>query len=199
VTGAIFGLVGVFVGAFLTWFKDAWSDRRMRGRHARYLAIRIVCILDGYMKSCADVVYDDGLCEGQPNEQGFVEPQVPLPPTLTFPEDLDWKSIEHALMYRLLSMPSEIEAANHMIDAAWNYGDPEAHIEERQYQYAKLGLASFALTKEIRSKYDIPSKDLGEWNPVKRLMEATERIEKGRRDRGQRTANLLDAQPPPVS
>lgn len=108
---ALFGLVGVFVGAMLTWVREVWSDRRTRGRHARYLAIRVVCVLDRYIESCAEVVSDDGLCHGQRNEQGYLVPQIPLPAPPAFPEDLDWKSIEPSLMYLILSLPSRVGRA----------------------------------------------------------------------------------------
>jgi hypothetical protein len=37
---ALYGLIGVLVGAFLTafltWIREVLADRRTRGRHARY-------------------------------------------------------------------------------------------------------------------------------------------------------------------
>lgn len=59
------GLIGVVVGSVLSGFRDAWSDRKTRDRHARYLAIRVVCALDGYVEACTEVIADDGLCEGR--------------------------------------------------------------------------------------------------------------------------------------
>ena len=35
------GLFGVIVGTVLPWFRDRWNDKRQ----ARYLAIRVVCVL----------------------------------------------------------------------------------------------------------------------------------------------------------
>src|SRR5438105_541965 len=50
-------------------------------------------------------------------------------------------------LYRLLSMPNEAEAADRKIGFAWQYAagppDFEEYFEERQDQYAKLGLAAF--------------------------------------------------------
>ncbi|MGH8251708.1 MAG: hypothetical protein ACREVI_13615 [Steroidobacteraceae bacterium] len=185
---AVFGLIGVLVGASLTWIQEAWSDSRTRERHARYLAIRVVCVLDKYVENCADVALDDGLCEGRRNEEGCLEPQVSPPSSPAFSEDLDWKSIDHELMYRLLSLPSEAEAANRMIAGASEHADPpdyEEVFEERQYQYAKLGLTAFALAEEIRKKYGIPSQELGDWNPAEQLTKVKGRVEEQRRKRGQ--------------
>lgn len=145
---AIFGLIGVVIGGFLTLLRDTWSEWRARRRHARYLAIRVVIALDRYVEKCADVATDDGLSQGQPNADGYLEEQVALPPAPTFPPDLDWKSIDHDLAYRLLSLSNEAEAADRTIGFASENAFPP-DLEERQYQYAKLGLAIFALTQEL--------------------------------------------------
>src|SRR5207249_1392682 len=79
VSQAFFGLMGVVVGALLALLRDVWSDRRTRKRHARYLAIRVVCILDKYIENCAEVVLDNGLQEGQRDEQGCLQSQVRPP------------------------------------------------------------------------------------------------------------------------
>lgn len=186
------GIIGVVIGAFLTLLREVWSDSRMRARNARYLAIRVVCILDKYVENCAEVVSDDGLCDGQRDEQGCLQAQVATPSPPVFPEGLDWKSIDHALMYRLLSMPNEADAANRKINFTSQYvaGPPdfEEYFEERQDQYATLGLAAFALTQEMRTKYGIPAQSLGEWNPPELLAKAKEDVEEDRRKRKQRLA-----------
>jgi hypothetical protein len=190
--GAVVGIVGVVVGSFLALLREIWSDSRMRRRHARYLAIRVVCILDKYVESCAEVVSDDGLCDGQRDEQGCLQAQVPTPSPPAFPEGLDWKSIDHALMYRLLSMPNEAEAADRKLDHVWQYvaGPPDfdEFFEERQYKYSALGLAAFALTQEMRTKYDIPPQTVDEWDPIERLAEAKKQIEDTRSIRRRRLA-----------
>jgi hypothetical protein len=171
--------------------RDNRSEWRARQRHARYLAIRVVIALDKYVENCADVATDDGLSQGQRNADGYLEEQVALPPAPTFPQDLDWKSIDHELAYRLLSLSNEAETANRMIGFASENSFPpdfEEVFEERQYQYAKLGLATFALTQELREKYDIHPQKLGEWNPVEHLTKAKDQVEEYRRDRAQRLA-----------
>lgn len=190
-TQAIFGLIGVIIGGLLTLARDTWSEARTRRRHARYLAIRVVIALDRYVESCAAVATDDGLSQGQRNQQGYLEPQVSLPPAPTFPPDLDWKSIDHELTYRLLSLPNDADAANRMIGFSWENAFPpdfEEAFEERQYQYAKLGLATFKLTQELRQTYDIGAPQPGAWNPVEHLTKAKDDVEEWRRERAKRIA-----------
>jgi hypothetical protein len=170
------GLTGVFVGSVLSGFRDAWSARRTRAEHARYLAIRVVCVLDRYVGKCAEVVDDDGLSYGQRPNEGYLEAQVRTPDAPKFPDDLDWKSIEQTLAYKLLSMSNEAEAADGRIDFVSEYvaGPPDfdEYFEERRDQYSKLGLAAFTITQKLREKNKLPAQELGEWNPVERLTKA---------------------------
>ncbi|MBC9794945.1 hypothetical protein [Sinomicrobium weinanense] len=59
--------------------------------------IRFLHILDKFVEDCADVIGDDGLSFGQRTPEGYLEPQVKVPGAPIFPEDVDWKSIEHEL------------------------------------------------------------------------------------------------------
>lgn len=188
--GAVPSLIGVIVGALATTLRERWADSSKQDRHARYLAIRVVCILDKYVEKCAEVVLDDGRCEGQRNEEDCLEPQVAIPPPPEFPTDVDWKSIEPRLMYRLLSLPNEADAANRRIAAASQFAFPPDYdelFEERNDQYSKLGLAANALKTEIRKQFDIPSLELDPniWNPIEALKRARSALEERRRKRAE--------------
>ena len=102
------GLVGVVVGAALPWLRDAWNNKR----NARYLAIRVVCVLDDFLDQCTDIVGDDGLSLEQRNADGELRPQVSQPTGLLLPNDVDWRSIDHELMYSILALPSRIQNDN---------------------------------------------------------------------------------------
>ena len=105
------GVLGVVVGAALPLLRDAWNNRR----RARYLAIRIVCVLDEFLDECKNVVGDDGLSSGQRTADGCLEAQVSQPKGLPLPDDVDWRSIDHGLMYKILALPSRIERDNRFI------------------------------------------------------------------------------------
>lgn len=86
---AVFGLVGVLLGSAISWFQTHWNRKSEAERSARYLAIRIVCILYKHMEDCTDVVKDDGLNCGQRNAEGCLEAQVKIPPIPDYPKDVD--------------------------------------------------------------------------------------------------------------
>lgn len=192
---AIFGLIGVLIGVFSTWGQSWWSERRSTGRAAHYLAVRVVCVLDQYVERCAEVVSDDGLSFGQRNPDGCLEPQVPLPGAPIFPEDVDWKSIGHDLMYRLLSMPAEVEEADQVIEFVGSAvafpPDYDEFFEERSYQYGRIGLKASELADELRKIYRIPQRERGNWNPIEKLSEAIKEVEEVRQRRADSTATLM--------
>ncbi|MBM0105831.1 hypothetical protein JM946_13910 [Steroidobacter sp. S1-65] len=109
---ALIGLGGVVVGAFLTPIIEAVKAWYASRKHARYLAIRVVCILDQFIDACADVVAD----HGEEDEAGIYT-YDPLPDPPSFPDDVDWRSIDSKLMYEILSLPNKAESARRAI---WN-------------------------------------------------------------------------------
>ena len=191
------GLVGVVVGTVLPWFREKWGDKQK----ARYLAIRVVCILDEFLEQCTNVVGDDGLCCGQRNADGYLEAQVSPPKSLPLPDDVDWKSIEHHLMYRILALPSRIEAENRAISFLAEQSFPpdfEEYFEERQYRYACLGLDAANLALTLRHTYGIPDQEFGDWDPVQRLRDEKADEERRRKNRESRPSifdQIPDAAP----
>lgn len=157
-TEAIFGLLGVVLGSSISWFQSYWLNKRETKKNGRYLAIRIVCILDHYLEQCADVVKDNGLSFGQRTKEGYLGPQVKSPGPPVYPDDVDWKSIDHELMFQILSFPSEVEEGDRMIKATWNITSPPDFKEwfvERKFQYSRFGLMAYKLSDNLSKKYGI--------------------------------------------
>jgi hypothetical protein len=137
-------------------------------RHGRYLAIRVVCALDTFVNGCGDVVYDDGMLG---NEHETV-PREPTP-TLNFPDDVDWKTVDPDLMYRALSLPNEIASADQAIDwVLWQIAtspDHEDFFTERVLRYGQLGLSALKLADDLRARYGIPARNTDGWHPRETL------------------------------
>jgi hypothetical protein len=132
---AYIGLLGVFVGAFLTLIKDWSFERRSRRKNAEFLSIHSVCMLDHFVSACVVVVQDDGLDCGQYDSDNCRSPQVTLPNFKPQSVEVEWKSLPAPLMYEILSFPNEIEESNAQIDAVYEYkaGPPdyEEFFDER--------------------------------------------------------------------
>lgn len=192
-TEAIFGLVGVLIGSGLTWFQTYWVNKKESERAARYLAIRIVCILDQFMELCAEVVREDGLRFGQPDPEGFKVPNIQAPDAPVYPDDVDWKSIEHELMYKILAFPSEVKGSERVIIDMWDISQGIDYLHwysERAYWYSSYGLQAYRLSRELALKYGIKSKTYPAWDPEK---EFTEKHQRFAMERGQRLASYHNA------
>lgn len=194
-TGAIFGLIGVIIGASISWFKEYWTEREATKKNARYLAIRVVCILDKFVEDCADVVKDDGLSFGQRDADGCLTPRVKAPGAPIFPEDVDWKSIEHELMYKILSFPSDVDAGDRIIKLIENISGPpdfEDWFAERRFHYSRFGLAAYRLAEELSIKYNIRKKTYNDWNPLDYFEQEVGRATKIRQKRIEGYKNFVN-------
>jgi len=194
-TEAIFSLIGVVIGSIISWLQSYWTNKRAHDKNARYLAIRLVCVFDKFLEDCAEVVRDNGLSLGQRTAEGYLEPQVESPGPPIYPDDLDWKSIDHELMYKILSFPADVESAEGIIRAAQDIAGPpdfEEWFDERAFHYGKFGLAAFALAEELAKKYGIRKKTYNNWDPVIELKKALSSIEARRQKRKELHMQLLN-------
>lgn len=174
----VIGTLGVtYFGHWLSLSKDKELRQDELDRHARYLAIRVVCTLDPFVSECCDVVLDGGLSD----QEGDMHPRVE-DPTLSLPEDVDWKSVKPDLMYQILGFPNELDIARQTIGWVANEiaGPPDhgEYFEERTIQYGQLGLVAYALADEIRETHNIPQRDTGNWHPKKTLENALAQAKK---------------------
>ncbi|WP_444901341.1 hypothetical protein ACJJIG_17370 [Microbulbifer sp. SSSA007] len=186
-------LIGVVLGVLLNAFKEWWFQNSKSKKDLEYLTIRISCVLDTFVNGCAGVVADDGLCYGQPDQNGYRSIQTKTPNFDPLSFEVEWKALPANLMYEVLSLPNQIEAANHKIFGAFEYAasppDYEEGFEERKMQYATLGLKAHDLASKLRSIGKLPHQVAlapEEWNPVQFMKEAADKIEKLQEERNTR-------------
>lgn len=187
---AIFGLIGVVIGGLLTVAKEWWFQNRKSRKDAEYLSIQVSGELERYVASCADVVGDDGLCEGRPDENGYRTSQVKPPEFDLKSFNVEWKSLPTNLMYEVLDFPYKAELASQSISAVFEFvstpPDFWEGLEERQFQYATLGIAASQLATKLRSHVGLPARRVGDWNPVRYMEEQISAIELERAERAKR-------------
>jgi len=187
---AIFGLVGVALGALLTVVKEWWFQIRKNQKDAEYLAIRVSCELERYVARCAQVVGDDGLDHGQTDEHGYHAVQAEAPKFDPMSFMVEWKSLPTTLMYEILDFPFKADIADRAVSNTFNYAaDPPDYyegFEERQFQYAALGIAASQLVNKLRKHGKLPSRTVGDWDPVRYMEEQKSNIESRRAERAGR-------------
>jgi hypothetical protein len=187
---AVFGLVGVIIGAILTAaltvLREIWFQRRKDAKDREYLAIQVSGQLERYGAGCVEVVRDYGRYQGQRNAQGECEVQAEEPKFEPELLKVEWKSLPVDLMYEILDFPIRAEEAKRHSDSASEHAFPpdyEDWFVERQYQYAKLGLAASSLAAKLRDNVGLPPRPAPDkyWNPLEFMANRVSEVEQQRK------------------
>ncbi|HLB16206.1 MAG TPA: hypothetical protein VJM14_14835 [Burkholderiales bacterium] len=112
---AVFGLIGVLVGAILTGVREWWFQNRKNKKDAEYLAIQVSCQLGRFIAGCAGVAGDDRLCEGQTDKDGYSSIQVESPTLALNDLKVEWKVLPANLLYSILQFPIVVPAGRLLI------------------------------------------------------------------------------------
>lgn len=177
---AVFGLIGVVVGSFLTIAKEWWFQHRISKKDATFLSIKVSCELLKFAGSCANVAGDHGEEDGN----GCCIPRTSTPDFKPEALDVEWKALPDDMMFEVLDLPFKIEQADETISAVYEHvaGPPDYSewYEERQLQYATLGLFALNVASQLRSYAGLPCASNDDYYPRKYLEGKKTRIEKDR-------------------
>ncbi|WP_020405957.1 hypothetical protein [Hahella ganghwensis] len=190
-----YALIGVVVGILLTWLKDWLTQKAKNRKDSEYLCIQVACLLDRFVSACYDVVCDDGLYHGQPDEKGYSRVQVVTPSFEPEKLEVNWKSIPTNLLYEVLSYPLHIESSNSAIDSTFEYvaGPPDFSegFEERQFRYAELGVKASELAIKLRKYGGLPEKESEDWDPIQHMKDKVIQIKERREKRYQQQEKMF--------
>jgi len=194
---AIFGLIGVVLGAVLTVVKEWWFKRKTAQKESEYLAILVAFSLEKFASECVNVVYDDGLFQGQYDTDGCCSIQVSTPNFCPHTINVEWKSVPAALMYEIFNLVNEIDAANHRISGVFENGsgppDYEDGFEERQCSYASIGIEALRLADRLRALCRLPKRDLLNWDPAEAMRTRQKEIDASKVQTIKRHEDLMKA------
>jgi hypothetical protein len=191
---ATIGLIGVAVGAVVTMLvfaitvlKEFFIERRNSRLQAEQLGIRLICLLDRFVYNCADVARDDGYHVS--STCAIASPQVKLP-KFEFPNDHEgWKSIPASLLYRISSLPLEIDKAELEIQNSFDFSAPpeyELAFEDRQYLFCLLGQEAMDISAKLRDQFGIPFQTIIESDSSVYLTKKRMQIESARAERSKK-------------
>ena len=163
-------------------------------KEAEYLAILVSCELERYANRCTEVVEDTGFCEGASDKNSIASVQVKEPTFNPLALSVEWNSLSKDLIYEILDLPYKNELTNHKISAAFRYEstapDFREGFEERQLQYAYLGITALKLAAKLCAYVGIPAREVGEWDPTEYMKKCMTEIEMSPK---KRTENLIMA------
>lgn len=192
---AVFGLIGVLVGAVLTGVKEWWFQNRKNKKDAEYLAIQVSCQLERFIAGCAGVAGDDGLCEGQTDKDGYSSIQVESPTLALNDLRVEWKVLPANLLYSILQFPYKAELVAQKTMYEFNHASPPDYseaFEERQLQYSILGIEASRLVVQLLKYVALPEAKRDEWDPVAFMREQKAKIDSLRQKRTTDHRNLLE-------
>lgn len=166
---AVASIGGVLSGVSLTHHytrkrEEAAAERKMAADRY-FIATELVFKLEDFAEDCARVATD----KGEPDQQGEYSPAVKLPELTTLDVSGDWRTLPPLIMYRVRELPVLQSEARRAIAAASEHSWAPYHKEgfqERQYQYARLGLKALILSRRLRKLVCLPGTriDATEWS-----------------------------------
>jgi hypothetical protein len=195
VESAVFGLIGVLVGAILTGVREWWFQNRKNRKDAEYLAIQVSCQLEKFIAGCAGVAGDDGLCEGQTDKDGYRSIQVESPTLALNDLKVEWKVLPANLMYSILQFPYKAELVAQKTMYEFNHASPPDYseaFEERQLQYSILGIDASRLVAQLLKHVALPEAKPDEWDPIAFMRDQKAKIDSLRQNRAADHRNLFE-------
>lgn len=194
---AVIGLIGVVVGAGLTYLRERSAEKRKASKDAALLAAIIGGELDKFISSCADVAQDDGEVD---RDTGFTNERTEVPSFDPSKFAVEWRSIDEKIMFDIHDLPYQIGFSNDAISATGEYDSPPDYSEwfdERQYQYARLGLHCVNIVARLRAAAKLrPRPKTFEWKPEEVFQTKIDKIETQRAKRNQDMLDWVDSGQP---
>lgn len=182
IDAGVIGLTVTVILALVGWINSVLKEWRDRKRKARYLAVRVVPIIDQLLNDCSACLGDDGLLFGNADKNGYTPPREKLPSTPEYPDDIDWLSIDYKIMYGLLLLPHQVKSATESI--LWmdlNISTPpdfDEGFEARRGRLPDIAIAAEELAKSLRKKFKLPARDDEDFNPMSEVFKAKKQSEK---------------------
>jgi len=165
VVPAVIGLIGVAVGASITLAREiflAWRRGKTDGAH---LAAIVGGTLDTFISTCAAVVGDNG----QADRDGESHERVHYPVFDPSKLDVQWRSIPPSLLFDIQDLPYQLQFAIGAVNNIYEYvaipPEYEEAFEERQFQFARLGLHCVGIAERLRKHAKLsPRSELSKWD-----------------------------------
>lgn len=199
IISATSGLVGVGVGALLTYLKDRRAERIKDDRDGSYLAILVVSHMDRFANGCWYVALDDGTLEGRPagNNGEYFQTTVQPPEFKPLDIEVEWKVLPRNLLYDILQIPDRQRQIENQLSGVREFDDPPDYGEffrRRRREYAGLGLEVSAVAKRLRKHagMTIAVSSPGEWNRDASLQDEIDKLDTERAEWEKQQAISVD-------
>lgn len=134
--------------AAVEWY---WKSRD-RGDSSAFQALRIALILEGYARSCADLIQENKNADHFPGEQ-FPDWDSTLPPLPEYPDDIDgWRAIPSGLSAGVLGLRNKALEFQSLVNSVTMYTPEDVGTTVNECA-ANLGFEAWELAEKLRSKF----------------------------------------------
>ena len=189
ITAGLTTLGTILVTAFSHWLalrRQRQTNANEREPKGRFVAMRIVSLLDSFIIKCADVAADCGADDATGQRI-----TTTADPDLVYPADLDWTVIEHDYMYRSLALLNEVSVAKELISKTAEMDSPpwdDVFLDRRRH-FSNIGIEALKLADSLREKYAIPpARYLDIWSPSDTLTHSQAQVATLIKQRGDQNA-----------
>lgn len=162
---ALLSLVGgAAMGQVLGAHLAKQREETKQAAASKFLALRLAFVFEAVAIECSRILSKNESDDDMTPHEG---PHFgPMPSAPTLPESDAYQSIDIDLLARILSFPQELSMASESHSAMWMVADDDDTAEVVHEDLARFGLAALAIASEMRSKYELGSRDVGHggWN-----------------------------------
>ncbi len=181
ITPALIGFAGVCVGAGIAWLREYSAGRQKKRSDGAYLAAIVGGALDSFISGCSEVVQDNG----DTDIEGYSHPSATAPSFDPSKLNVDWRTIPPNLLFDIQDLPYQLLHAEGAINAALTYAasppEYEEFFEERQFQFAKLGIHCIEIVERLRSHAKLsPRPKTYDWDAKAYFKSKIDKIEERR-------------------
>jgi len=120
-----------------------------------FIATELVFILEEFAEGCARAATDTGHADNE----GILRVSAERPDIDLTQVAGDWRVLPAALMYRIRELPILVNEADKYVASTWEHDSPPDYsrtFEERQYQYARVGLKALFSAIRLRRLLGLP-------------------------------------------
>lgn len=190
---ALISFIAAIIGGAITVLYSHRTSRADRKRAAEYLAVRVIMVLEQLADQLFYVSVDDGYTYGG---RGQYEADITskIPDVPVYPADIDWKSIEPKLAFRILGVSRLMDDAGAQVGAASEFASPPEYrevIDVRQAEYGKIALEALLLSDELRSRFKLGPRPAQSFDMRSAITKAISDIEERDRKNAELHAQMM--------
>jgi hypothetical protein len=178
-------IAGAGVGsAAVQVLMPVYRERRMRRKHAVYMAMRLAVLMENFAWACANFIEDNHDVRILPGAE-YPAWETALPELPAYPEDIDgWRALAPKLAVRVFGLRNKLHQSQSTIRNATDGNKSEfgCVLDE---QAAARGLEAWRVAVDLRKNYGIEPIEL-EWDFPDYLRRAFDTAAKEREERRQR-------------